>query len=201
MLLTLVCTWLVQKHQCLICFLPSVLDWYLQGYFSRLTKIVHWDFDNFGSLMATMHKQAAHWYRGYAQSVCSRQCYQALVHSFGICTRERGVRAACSPGLSALFASKLLVKKKFYGQLLLYLGIYSSHKSFLLQGRKHKNIWVDRLFYEILQLKDLCFLQYQTQYRSHDFLFCIKAYYSVSKQLQDTSSFIQVEFIGNTKFV
>lgn len=42
------------EHQGLVYFLSSVLDCYLQGYFSRITKRVHWDFDNFGSLMATI---------------------------------------------------------------------------------------------------------------------------------------------------
>lgn len=41
-------------------------------------------------------------------------------------------------------------------QLLLYLAIYSSNKSFLLQGEKtHNNICVDKSFCEtLLQLKD-----------------------------------------------
>lgn len=39
-----------------VCFLSSVLDWCSQGYLSRITKIVHWHFDNFGSLMATRCK-------------------------------------------------------------------------------------------------------------------------------------------------
>lgn len=65
--------WLVQKHEDLVCFLSSVLDWNSQGYLGRITKIVRWDFDNFGSLMATVCEQAAYWRWAVLGGVCSQQ--------------------------------------------------------------------------------------------------------------------------------